>query len=150
MADPLEWHNVAPQAKYGMTQADAYGAAVNRMYAIIHERQAKEVSNIKLWYYRKAGGKAPFVPTVETFKRDAKWRLGPASERQLKLLSKLGVSWVSPGFLLSSTKPNIFLLGWLVMCGSARHIARQAVVQESSVQDNRQALAEVLGRAAVC
>lgn len=92
MTDPLEWHNVAPQAKYGMTQADAYGAAVNRMYAIIHKRQTKEVSNSKLWFYRKAGRKTPFVPTVETFKRDAKWRLLPASESQLKLLLNLGVS----------------------------------------------------------
>jgi hypothetical protein len=92
--NPFTWRNVAPSARHGMTESDAYGKAVDFMQSLVRQQQAQAVRNpVPRWKrYGSGKGKPAYFPKVETFSRDAPWRKNTATDSQLKTLERLGVS----------------------------------------------------------
>jgi hypothetical protein len=92
--DPFTWSNVAPAARHGMTESDAYGKALDYMQSLVRQQQAQAVSNFTpRWRRYGAGkGKPAYFPEVETLSKNASWRTKPASDSQLSMLKEMGVS----------------------------------------------------------
>ncbi|KAF6265835.1 hypothetical protein COO60DRAFT_1456872 [Scenedesmus sp. NREL 46B-D3] len=74
--DPSSWDNVAPSARHGMTEGDAYGKAVDYMQSLIRRQQAQAVRYGKARWQRYGAGKGKpvYFPKVETFSKHASWR----------------------------------------------------------------------------
>jgi hypothetical protein len=92
--NPFNWRNVAPSARHGMTESDAYGKAVDFMQSLVRQQQAQAV---KQWRWQSSAGskkgklKRAYVPRVEVFSKTAPWRLLAATEQQLGMLERMQV-----------------------------------------------------------
>jgi hypothetical protein len=88
------WSTVAPSARFGMTESDAYGKALDYIQSLVRQQQAQAVRCNKPRWQRYGGrGKAAYFPKVETFYKNAPWRKKPASDSQIKMLQQLQVCW---------------------------------------------------------
>ena len=94
----MTWANAVPSAVKGMTTADAYGAALDYMAALVRQHQQRAIS---AWRQGHQFAKPP--AQLATFTKDAAWRRHPMGIKQEALLTKLKVNTLSQTSQTSAT-----------------------------------------------
>lgn len=110
----MQWSNATKTAVHGMTALDAYGAALDYMTGLIKQHNRRAVI---AWTTGRGGKTAP--AKLDTFKKDAKWRMQRMGNKQFGFLKKLGVRLLLSGDPLS-------MHWWLaIVCFHQQYLTQQ-------------------------